>query len=108
MALPDTMGACWLAHWIDTENQERRFIPLGSIALGIEETTISEEMFLVVVCQRARAGRLVGEFGGKIRLAHVPSMVFDDLAARNCVNYMAKLGQPESGASEIKSRLLVS
>jgi hypothetical protein len=55
VALPDAVGACRLTHRVDTEHQERCFIPLGSIALGIEETTISEEMFLAVVDQRASA-----------------------------------------------------
>ena len=56
MALPDTVGAYRLIHWVDTEHQERCFIPLGSVALGVEQTTISEEMFLAVIGQRASAG----------------------------------------------------
>jgi len=76
MALPGTVGPGRFTHWINTEHQERCFIPLGSVALGIEETPISEEMFLVVVGQRACAGRFIGKLGGKIRLAHVPSMIF--------------------------------
>jgi hypothetical protein len=38
MALPQAACSGWLADGIDADNQKRCFVPLGSVALGIEET----------------------------------------------------------------------
>jgi hypothetical protein len=70
MGLPRAACAGWLAYGVDAENQKSCFIPLGALAFGVEETTIGDQMFFVIVSQRVGAGRLVGEHGAKVSFAH--------------------------------------
>jgi hypothetical protein len=65
MTLPGAACSGRLAYRVDAENQKSCLVPLGTVAFGIEETTIGDKMFFVIVGQRVRAGRLVGEHGAR-------------------------------------------
>jgi hypothetical protein len=61
MALPDATRAARLAHGIDLEHQQSRFIPLGALSLSVEKPHVNGEMFFVVAGQRGCLWHLVGQ-----------------------------------------------
>jgi hypothetical protein len=75
MTLPGAACSGRLAYRVDAENQKSCLVPLGTVAFGIEETTIGDKMFFVIVSQCIGAGRLIGEHRAKVLFAHRSSAI---------------------------------
>jgi hypothetical protein len=70
MRLPHVVCSSWFPNGINAEHDNRGFIPLGSVCVSVDETAIGDDVIFVIVGQGVRAGRLVGNEGGKNIFAH--------------------------------------
>jgi hypothetical protein len=58
--------------WIDVQDDPRHFRPVRAFGVGIEQTQIGDEMFVVISGQIASRRGLVGNAGIEWRLRHDP------------------------------------
>jgi hypothetical protein len=70
MALPGAPRPIGFTGWIDVQHDAGHFGPIRAFGVGIEQTQIRDEMFVIIVGQTVGHRGLVGNRGIERRLGH--------------------------------------